>query len=237
MLSFMREQGDENGSRGQSAGGGQRGGASPDNGEAQEFLTVAANRKSLRNSTILVAILVVVGLGGLGYMIHQSRLQPASAQTSNSERNKIEDAITRLTGGSSEMVTRTNEIVDKFYEFSDVFQVGVSELVKNPFEVEVVPKEIKDEVAMAQDDAEKQRLIREQKIKKKAESLKLLSVLRSEDSDACMINDQILHKGDMLEGFQVTEIGAASVLLTWRGDGAGQSVGTDDLTILLKLAQ
>jgi len=158
-------------------------------------------------------------------------------QAGNADGNKIEDAITRLTGGSSEMVTRTNEIVDKFYEFSDVFQVGVSELVKNPFEVEVVPKEIKDEVAMAQDDAEKQRLIREQKIKKKAESLKLLSVLRSEDSDACMINDQILHKGDMLEGFQVTEIGAASVLLTWRGDGAGQSVGTDDLTILLKLAQ
>ena len=237
MLSFMREQGDENGSRGRGAGAGQRDGSSPDNGEGQEFLTVAANSKSLRNSTILVAVLVAIGLGGLGYMIHQSRPQAAIAQAGNADGNKIEDAITRLTGGSSEMVTRTNEIVNKFYEFSDVFQVSVGELVKNPFEVEVVPTEIKDEVAMAQDDAEKQRLIREQKIKKKAESLKLLSVLRSEDSDACMINDQILHKGDMIDGFEVTEIGAASVLLIWRGDGAGQSVGTDDLTIMLKLAQ
>jgi hypothetical protein len=233
MLSFMREQGGE----GQGKGAGQREGVSPDGGEAQEYLTVATTGKSLRNSTILVAILVAIGLGGLGYMIRQSQPTAALGQTSDDERDQIEKAITRLTTGSSETVTRTNEIVDKFYEFSDVFQVGVSELVKNPFEVEVVPSEIKDEVAMAQDDAAKAALIRREKIKKRAETLKLLSVLRSEDSDACMINDQILHVGEMIDGFEVTKIGGASVLLTWRGDGAGQSVGTDDLTILLKLAQ
>ena len=34
------------------------------------------------------------------------------------------------------MADRMDEIVQKFYEFSDVFQVKVGELAKNPFEVE-----------------------------------------------------------------------------------------------------
>jgi len=237
MLSFMREQAGDGQSGGSATGAGQRDGVASDNGEAQEYLTVAANSKNLRNSTILVAVLVAIGLGGLGYMIRQSRPQAASGQTSDAERNKIEEAINRLTGGNSEMVNRTGEIVNKFYEFSDVFQVGVGELVKDPFEVQVVPGEIRDEVASARDDAEKAEIIRRDRIKKRAATLTLLSVLRSEDGNACMINDQILHQGDSIEGFTITRIGANSVLLTWENDGAGQSVGTEELTIMLKLAQ
>ncbi|MHC4520232.1 MAG: hypothetical protein ACYTAS_16700 [Planctomycetota bacterium] len=237
MLSFMREQGGENLPGGRAAGTDKRDGASPDQGVPQEFLTTAANSKSLRKSTIVVAVLVAIGLAGLGYMIHQSQPQAALAQTSTEEENKIETAISRLTGVSSEMVSRMDEIVDKFYEFSDVFQVGVGELAKNPFEAEVVAGTMDEEVITEQDDSVRAALLRQARLKQQASTLKLLSVMRSEDGDACMINDRILHQGDTIEGFTITQIGGDSVVLTWQSDGTAQSAEAEDLTITLKLAQ
>jgi len=40
------------------------------------------------------------------------------------------------------MAGRMDEIVKKFYEFSDVVQVKVNELVKNPFAVEGFAKDL-----------------------------------------------------------------------------------------------
>lgn len=237
MLSFMREQGGGSLPGEQVAGSGQRNGAAPDKGEAQEYLTVAANSRNLRRSTILVAILVAIGLAGLGYMIRKSQPQAASGQPAQEEENKIEVAISRLTGVSSEMVSRMDEIVSKFYEFSDVFQVGVGELVKNPFEVGMFMGAIKEEGAAQQNDAVKAALIRREHLKKRADTLQLLSVMRSDDDDACMINDRILHQGDTIEGFTITRIEGDSVLLTWQTDKAVPTAGTEDLTIMLKLAQ
>lgn len=237
MLSFLREQGpgDVPGTEGGSPG--RRDANAPAGGETQEYLTVAANSKSLRKSTILVAILVAIGLAGLGYMIRKSQPQAAFAQPSKDEENKIQVAISRLTGVSSEMVSRMDEIVSKFYEFSDVFQVGVSELVKNPFEVESFMGAIKEEVVPQQDDRAKAALIQREKMKKEAGKLALLSVMRSEDGNACMINDRILRQGSSIEGFVVTRIAGDSVELTWKDGAAGLGAGTEDLTILLKLAQ
>ena len=46
------------------------------------------------------------------------------------------------------------EIVKKFYEFSDVVQVKVNELVKNPFEVEGFAKNLKAGAAVEDPQAE-----------------------------------------------------------------------------------
>ena len=237
MLSFMREQGGDGLPGNQTAGSSQQDGGAPDNGGSQEYLTVAANSRSLRRSTIVVSVLVAIGLAGLGYMIRQSQPQAASAQPSKDEENKIEVAIGRLTGISSEMVSRMDEIVSKFYEFSDVFQVEVGELVKNPFQVEMCMEALQEEGAAETDEAARAALIRREQLKERASTLKLLSVMRSEDGNACMIDDRILHRGDSLEGFTITQIGDDSVELTWRSDEAGQPAETEDLTIMLKLAQ
>lgn len=237
MLSFLREQSPGEVPGNESAGSSPREANAAGKGETQEYLTVAANSKSLRMSTILVAILVAIGLLGLGYMIRKSQPQAASAQSGNDEQATIEAAISRLTGVSSEMVSRMDEIVNKFYEFSNVFQVGVSELRKNPFEVEVFMGAVKENAATAQDDAAKAALIRREKLQKRAEGLILLSVMRSDEGNACMINDRILRKGDLIEGFVVTEIAGDSVELAWNGSDAEPDVETEDLTIQLKLAQ
>jgi len=237
MLSFMREQGGEGVPGEQGARPSSQPSGAPGKEENQEFLTVAVTSRNLRRSTIVVAVLVAVGLAGLGYMIRKSQPQSAYGKAAKEDESNIETAISRLTGVSSEMVNRMDEIVDKFYEFSDVSQVEVGELVKNPFEVAAYMGAIKDEISSTQDDAARAALIRRQRLKERAKDLKLLSVMRSDDGNACMINDRILRQGDTIEGLVITKIGANSVLLTLETTGSVSAAQTEDMTIMLKLAE
>jgi preprotein translocase subunit SecG len=238
MLSFMREQGTGDASANQTKNAGQPK-ASEDTGSL-EYLTVATTSKSLRKSTILVAILVSIGLVCLGFMIRKSRPQAALAKQADEEETKIEVAIGRLTGASSEMISKADQILKKFYEFSGVHQVHVNDLAKNPFEVEAFAKDLKSEVSPQADAAAEMALIKRQRMKQRAGSLSLLSVMQSGQASSCMINDKILRRGDTIEGFVITRIGSDCVELTWRGDGnpaGGESAETDEFNVVLKLSQ
>ncbi len=239
MLSFMRDQGASHSQDNQPAGT-EPGAGAPNRDEGQEFLTVTASRKSVQKSTILVAILVAIGLASLGLMIKKNRPQAAVAQASKDEQTQMAATITRITGISSEMLTRMDQIVKKFYEFSDVFQVGVNELSKNPFQTEAYAAALKDQPPATdeQDDATRAYLMRRQQLKDKAAALKLVSIMRSGQESVCMINDELLRRGDAIGGFIIVNIGTESVLLT--GSPSGQPDPTQDadsLTVELKLAQ
>ncbi len=237
MLSFMREQEIGNPSDRSSKGTGSRDARSPDG--PQEYLTVTANSRNLRRSTIFVIVLFCIGLAGLWLMVRKSKPQAASAQRSRDDEIRIETAISELTGVSSEMTSRMDEIVQKFYEFSDVVQVKVSELVKNPFQVEGCMQELKDQIVVADDSETQAELIRRQRLQQRARNLRLLSVMRSENGRSCMINDQILREGDKIEDFTVAQIGSNSVEIVWQHeDDADESVSeTQDLKIVLKLSE
>ncbi len=238
MLSFMREQEAGTSSDHPSVGTDSQGVGPAGGPEAQEFLTVAANSKNVRRSTVLVAILVAIGLVCLLFMIRKSQPQAASAKQSASDETKIEAAISRLTGVRSEMAGRMDEIIEKFYEFSDVFQVRVGELVKNPFQVEECLKGIKATTSPEEDPQVVAERIRRQKMQEQAGTLKLLSIMRSDSGNSCMINDQILRQGDAIEGFTITQIGSNSVELVWSDGTPGPSASeTTDLTITLKLSE
>ncbi len=238
MLSFMREQESSKGSDRSSAGTDPQTVPAGQAPEAQEYLTVAANSKNLRRSTMLVAILVAVGLVCLLVMIRRSQPQAASATQGKADQTKIEDAISRLTGVRSEVVDRADEIVKKFYQFSDVVQVRVSELAKNPFEVEGSTKNRKTPMIIAEDPQTRAALFRRQRMEQ-ASTLKLLSIMRSEQGTSCMINDQIVQQGDDVDGFRVARIGTNFVELTW---SANESAGsgtpqTQEMKITLKLSE
>ncbi len=238
MLSFMREQGAGNSSANQTQNGGQRQPNASEDSGSLEYLTVATTSKTLRKSTILVAVLVSLGLVCLWFMIRKSQPQAALAKQADEEQTKMEAAISRLTGVSSEMISKADQILKKFYEFSGVYQVHVNDLAKNPFEVEAFARDIKLEVAPQADSAEEAALIQRERLKQRAGSLRLLSVMRSGQASSCMINDSILRQGDTLEGFVITRIGGDSVELAWRGDGnpaGANSAETDDFTVVLKL--
>lgn len=240
MLSFMREQGAANPSEQASAGTEPQGIHPPGGPEAQEYLTVAANSKNLRRSTTLVAVLVAIGLVCLLFMIRKSQPQAASASPAVTDETRIEAAISRITGVRSEMVRRMDAIIQKFYEFSDVFQVKVGELSKNPFEVEgAMMKGLQGQTVVSDDPQVQAELIQREKMQEQASTLRLLSIMRSDRGNSCMINDQILRQGQTIEGFTVAQIGDNSVELVW---SPGEIPGWDaskakDIKVTLKLSE
>ena len=74
----------------------------------------------------------------------------------------------------------------------------------------------------------------------KAERLKLLSIMQSKRSKqqnqqyCCMIDNEILYEGDMIEDFKILQIGNDFVKLQW--DDQGES-GHERVQIVLKLPE
>jgi preprotein translocase subunit SecG len=241
MLSFMREQGSGKSAESASANSGAQAARFADGAGPQEFLTVATTRKTLQRSTMLVVILLVVGLACLWMMIR--RIQPRAAAAQNqAEQAKIEQAIGRLTGSSTEMVGRMDSIVKKFYEFSDVFQVKVNELTKNPFE-QGSGERPRPSAVVTEDPRLRAQLLRNQRLQQEVNTLRLLCITQPGQNGSqdfyCVINDQQLREGDKIEDFTVSRISSNSVDLVWSGQDASGNSGseTEDIKITLKLSQ
>lgn len=241
MLPFMREQGLGDASP-QKPGLASGQSSAPTSGDdpAQEYLTVASRSRTAQRSTIMVAVLIGIGLLGLWFMIRKSKPQSASAASNETEATKIEGAIARLTGVSSEMLNRMDQIVNKFYEFSNVLQIRVNELSKNPFELEMFLNRLKAEMGPeAQDLGVDVEMMRRQKLKQQAKEMRLVSIMHSDQGSRCMIDDKILAEGDSIKGFTISEIGDRFVKLRGRLDNGSSSPNeqSQDLEILLKLSE
>ena len=227
MLSFLREQGPEDSLVPKPP---EAAGKKPADGtketQEQEYLTVATQRKQVRKTTILLAVLFGIGLLSLWLMIKKSASQTATASV-GTEEAQIETAITRLTGVRSEMFNRMDEIVKKFYEFSDVPQVQANELVKNPFELETFLGDVKvtSDTEERDYDSEAERM-RRQQLRQQTKNLELLSIMQSDQGNCCMIDDRILYEGDSIRGFRVCQIGDGFVKLK-----------CGDVEIVLKLSE
>ncbi|MBN1972316.1 MAG: hypothetical protein JW787_01655 [Sedimentisphaerales bacterium] len=180
----------------------------------QDYITVASHGKAVRRSTTVLCVLFIIGLICLGVMIKKSAPKAAVAKPANTEELQMEAAIAKLVGLKKDMFSRMDEIVNKFYEFSDVFQVQVSELVKNPFQLETFISNLKQENGDSEIDAE---MIWREQANRKAKDLKLYSVMQSEKGVCCMIDNKILYSGDKIEDFEVKEISGDEVLLELEG--------------------
>ncbi len=174
-------------------------GPSDDDGE---FLARAHHGKNLKQSTIILAVLFTVGAVCIWFMIKKVTPSPAAA-TVSAEEAKIENAIAQLTGIRTEMDTRMGDIVSRFSDFSKVEQVGITDLKKNPFELELSV----DNLEHALDPG------RRKEVEVRAQGLQLWSIMASPQNACCMINDKILYKGDKIDGFTVTEINSRFVEL------------------------
>ena len=237
MLSFLRE---HNGDIPIESGPGLAEGADTPvsaNAQAQEYLTTAAHRKNVRRTTSAFAVLFGIGLLCLWFMIRNSTPQTASASSNDKDETQIEIAIARLTGASSEMFSRMDQIVNKFYESSNVLQVKVNELVKNPFELELFLSSLRGKVDLQGDDANTE-VFRQQQIRQKAKEMQLLSIIQSDRGNCCMVGDKILYEGDYIREFMVRQIGDNFVKLEWnpnRNDGS-LSTQSEPVEIMLNLS-
>ena len=229
MLSFLRDQSLEDlpaqkkTSTKTSTTAGKAPGDGTDKPQESEYLTVATQKKRVRKSTTLLAVLFIIGLLCLWFMINKSTPKAASAGSVETEETLIETAINRLTGVKSKIFNRMDEIVKKFYEFSDVPQVEVNELAKNPFEVETFSANLREKPEAGEIDAKK---LWQQQIRYKSKGMQLLSIMQSNQRNCCMIDDKILYEGDSIEGFKVLQIGDSDVKLE-----------SDGVQIILKLSE
>lgn len=242
MLSFLQEQSSGELWAQKTNGTVAEPGSSVNQSEDQEYLTVAEHGKRTRRSTIVLAVLFIIGLCCLWFMIKKSTPQAASAGAKDGEELKLESAIERLTGVKTEVFGRMDQIVSKFYEFSDVLQVQVGELVKNPFRLELFWDGAKNEIE-AQDttpeiDVEE---LWKQQIKQKAEELELSSIMQSNSDygNCCMIGSNILYEGDSVEGFKVVKIGDDFVKLEWESKADDMRFGgqAKNVEVILKMSK
>jgi len=227
MLSFLRDQNLEDipaqKKTNKSAGKAPVDGDGTDKAQESEYLTVATRKKRVHKSTRLLAVLFIIGLLCLWFMIKKSTPKAVSAASVETEDTLIETAIARLTGVKSKIFNRMDEIVKKFYEFSNVPQVKVNELSKNPFEVETFLANLRKKPGAGEIDAKK---LWQQQIRYKSEGMQLLSIMQSNGRNCCMIDDKILYEGDSIEGFKVLQIGDSDVKLE-----------SDGVQIILKLSE
>lgn len=219
MLSFLRDQGSGDLPVKQSQAGRE---TTPNDGnkeqheQEQKFFTVAAHEKRARKSTILLAILFVAGLLCLGYMIKKSSPKSASGASDSKEDAQLEAAVSRLTGIRAEMSDSMDKVVNKFYELSDVLQVKVGELVKNPFKLELATtEEPRVEITVPEVDTE---MLKQRQIRQEAKEMQLLSIMQSDRGKCCMIGDKILYEGEYIKDFKVHQIGDSFVKLEWDPD-------------------
>lgn len=182
--------------------------AAPDNTgiapseDGGEFLTRVRHGKKMKQSTIILAVLFTVGAVCVWFMIKKATPPPADAAV-GTEEAKIENAIAQLTGIRTEMDARMGDIVARFSEFSDVEQVGVADLKKNPFAIELSVGDFEHTLGPG----------RRKEVEKRAQGLQLWSIMASPQNACCMINNKILYKGDKIDGFTVTEIDSRFVKL------------------------
>ncbi len=180
----------------------------------QEYFTVASHGKAVRKSTTILAVLFIIGLLCLWFMIKKSAPKAALAADVSTEDTQIETAIARLTGIKSEMFNSMDEIVSKFYEFSDVLQVQVSELVKNPFQLELFLSNLNSKPSVDEKPVEiDTETIWRQQIRQKAKDLQLDSIMQSDKGKCCMINNKILYVGNSIKDFKVDQINDSLVKL------------------------
>lgn len=180
--------------------------ANPSLSKKEDYLTVSGHGKKLKQSTYFLAALFVIG--GLCLWLMIKKATPAAAASKPAaEQAQIDTVIAQLNGMQTEIGSQMKTMTGRIHTVSEVGQVGVSELQKNPFvqETAVSDSGIPDTLAQKQ--------ILEAKLRHKAAGMELFSITASGGSSVCMINDTVLRVGDSINGFTVKEITSTTVNL------------------------
>lgn len=192
-------------------------------GSDSSFVTTASREKTVKNGTIIFIAVFCLSLVCLWFMVKKTTPQAAAAKT-NVDDMQIEKAIAQITGTKAEFFKGIDNVVSKFYEFSNVAQVKVNELKKNPFEHKKYNDALMEDPLLSFAERQKAAAM---ELEKGASGMQLLSIMQSPKSNTCMINDKILSKGDKIDGWQVTNISSNTVELSAGGIQKTLSLSSD----------
>jgi hypothetical protein len=197
-------------------------------GSDNSFVTTTSREKSIKNGTIIFAVVFCASLVCLWFMIKKTTPQAAMAKAASEDSMQIENAIAKITGTKAEFFNGIDNVVGKFHEFSSVLQVRVNELQKNPFEHQnYSDASITTEQDQAESATERERAAKFT-LEKEAGGMQLLSIMSESNGYSCMINDKMLKKGDMIDGWRVVSITAKSVELSAQGMQKVLKISSED---------
>jgi len=188
---------------------------SGENSSHQDYIVPTVSGKNIRQSTFMLAGLFLIGAACLWFMIKKTSPQNANAATD--QQLEVEKAVQQLTGIKANMYSRMDEVVEKFKHLSEVKQVDVNELAKNPFMQPALA--VPDEQTRFENELLERSRLEQLKIEaeQKVKDLKLWSIMESKKGRCCMINDKLFYLGDSINGFTITEIGETYVVLDYQG--------------------
>lgn len=180
-----------------------------------DYLTVAGHGKKLKQSTMVLCVLFAIGAAAVWFMIKKTT--PVTAQAAGAQDQlQIEAALAQVEKMKKEMHTEMNTVVGRFYQFSDVRQISVDELKKNPFRREV---EVKGAAAAPTNEAiaarQREKLLAE--AQQETQKLELWSITSTPRGMCCMIGEKVLYEGDRIGEMQVESIYPKRVVLNYKG--------------------
>jgi|FrelakmetLWP11LW_1041352.scaffolds.fasta_scaffold14052_2 hypothetical protein len=181
-------------------------GAEPGLTKQEDYLTVAGHGKKLKQSTMLLIGLFVVGGIGVFLMVKKATPAQASAAQVKDEQAEIESAIAQLNGIQTEMNSQMKSVNGRLNHLKDVGQIDVKDLKKNPFMLEAASAEV------GSDNAGQLQMLQAQAYKQAA-GYTLWSITASPRGACCMINDTVLYAGDKLDKFTIKQIGKETVMI------------------------
>lgn len=191
MLSFLKESHSltsQNGTQPAAASGGDQPISQP-----EDYLTVSGQEKKLRQSTMLLGALFVVGILSVVFMIKKT--SPAAASAATDDQSKLEAALAQLSGMQSEVNSQIKTVGSRFYQQNVIGQISVDELKKNPF---------KRDSGAGLDDVDAQHKRRQLELA--VAGLQLWSITGAPKGLCCMINDKVYYVGDEVNGLRISQI-------------------------------
>jgi len=197
-------------------------------GSDSSFVTTTSREKSIKNGTIIFAVVFCASLVCLWFMIKKTTPQAAVAKTASDDSMQIENAIAKVTGTKAEFFKGIDNVLSKFHEFSSVLQIKVDELQKNPFEHQKYSAASLSDEQNAAESAIEREQAEKFALEKDAGGMQLLSIMSSSNGYCCMINDKMLKKGDTIDGWQVVSISAKSVELSAQGMQKVLKISSED---------
>jgi len=163
-----------------------------DEAPSQDFLVPSSSGKKVKYSTMILGVVFLVGAASLFLMI--KKIGPADAQAGLSQDDlKIESAIQKLSGSKAAITGKMNAIVDRISRLTDLDQVSVEDLKRNPF--------VLDNSFGGVDVSD---LI--DKKRTGDEGLSLWSIMDSGDQMRCIINGRAYNVGDQVGDYSVKSI-------------------------------
>ena len=188
---------------------------STESAEGAEETLVTEAKKPVNATALTLFAIIVIGIAGTYFMHLKTGPRSASAAMDTGPSANETVAAFLADGGRTinnmrVILQGTQKLVEQFKTYPSVAQVPLTDLKANPFHLSV------SQAPAPQDSAEMARKKKEElksAAMASAHSLRLQSLMSRGAKRMAMINNAMYQEGDIVDGFLIEKISAASVIV------------------------